>query len=125
MTVELLHNSRIEIITRWLKGEQRDKISAARGLGAGTISAIISEWKAEIGIPNADTLLFQKIGATAEFSPLVKAARGQYVDREELKVSVIRAMGIMRSRLNYMLNSRTQNKLQEAIEELESEILVS
>ncbi|MPZ05845.1 MAG: hypothetical protein GEU26_05400 [Nitrososphaeraceae archaeon] len=69
--------------------------------------------------------LFQKIGATAEFSPLVKAARGQYVDREDLKVSVIRAMGIMHSRLNYMLNSRTQNKLQEAIEELESEILVS
>ncbi|MGI0042835.1 MAG: hypothetical protein ACRD47_03910 [Nitrososphaeraceae archaeon] len=69
--------------------------------------------------------LFQKIGATAEFSPLVKAARGQYVDLEELKVSVIRAMGIMHSRLNHMLNSRTQNKLQEAIEELESEILVS
>jgi hypothetical protein len=69
--------------------------------------------------------LFQKIGATAEFSPLVKAARGQYVDPEELKVSVIRAMGIMHSRLNHMLNSRTQNKLQEAIEELESEILVS
>jgi len=69
--------------------------------------------------------LFQKIGATAEFSPLVKAARGQYVDPEELKVSVIRAMGIMHSRLKYMLNSRTQYKLQEAIEELESEILVS
>jgi uncharacterized alkaline shock family protein YloU len=69
--------------------------------------------------------LFQKIAATAEFSPLVKAARGQYVDPEELKVSVIRAMGIMHSRLKYMLNSRTQNKLQEAIEELESEILVS
>ncbi|MGH9995192.1 MAG: hypothetical protein ACRD4J_08150 [Nitrososphaeraceae archaeon] len=69
--------------------------------------------------------LFQKIGATAEFSPLIKAARGQYVDLEELKVSVIRAMGIMHSRLNCMLNSRTQNKLQEAIEELESEILVS
>jgi hypothetical protein len=31
----------------------------------------------------------------------------------------------MHSRLKYMLNSRTQNKLQEAIEELESEILVS
>ncbi|MGH9979204.1 MAG: hypothetical protein ACRD8Z_25725, partial [Nitrososphaeraceae archaeon] len=69
--------------------------------------------------------LFQKIGATAEFSPLVKAARGHYVDLEGLKVSVIRAMGIMHSRLNHMLNSRTQNKLQEAIEELESEILVS
>lgn len=60
--------------------------------------------------------LFQKIGATAEFSPLVKAARGQYVDLEELKVSVIRAMGIMHSRVNYMPNSRTKNKLQEAIE---------
>jgi hypothetical protein len=46
----------MEIITRWLKGEQRDKIVAAMGLGAGTISAIISERKAEIGIPNADTL---------------------------------------------------------------------
>jgi hypothetical protein len=70
MTVELLHNSRIEIITRWLKGEQRDKISAAMGLGAGTISAIISEWKAEIGIPNADTLRqfsteLRKLGITA------------------------------------------------------------
>ncbi len=68
--------------------------------------------------------LFQKIGATAEFSPLVKAARGQYVDLDELKGSVIRAMGIMCSRLNNMLNGGTRNKLQEAIEGLESEILI-
>ena len=44
LTVELLHDTKMEIITRWLKGEQRDKIAAAMGLGAGTISAIISEW---------------------------------------------------------------------------------
>lgn len=68
--------------------------------------------------------LFQKVGATAEFSPLVKAARGQYVDLDELKGSVIRAMGIMCSRLNNMLNGRTRNKLQEAIDGLESEILI-
>ncbi len=68
--------------------------------------------------------LFQKIGATAEFSPLVKAARGQYVDLDELKGSVIRAMGIMHSRLPNMLNGGTKNKLQEAIEGLESEIIV-
>jgi hypothetical protein len=68
--------------------------------------------------------LFQKIGATAEFSPLVKAARGQYVDLDELKGSVIRAMGIMHSRLTNMLNGGTKNKLQEAIEGLESEIIV-
>ena len=45
-----------EIITRWLKGEQRDKVATAMGLGAGTISAIIADWRAEIGIPTADTL---------------------------------------------------------------------
>ena len=56
LTVDLLRLPKMEIITRWLKGEQRDKIASAMGLGAGTISAIISEWKAEIGIPNANTL---------------------------------------------------------------------
>jgi hypothetical protein len=56
LTVDLLDLPRMEIITRWLKGEQRDKIASAMGLGAGTISAIISEWKAEIEIPNANTL---------------------------------------------------------------------
>ena len=60
----------MEIITRWLKGEQRDKIASAMGLGAGTISAIISEWKAEIGIPNANTLRqfsteLRRLGITA------------------------------------------------------------
>lgn len=36
-------NIRIEVVSRWLKGEQRDKIAAEMGLGAGTISAVISE----------------------------------------------------------------------------------
>ena len=70
LTVDLLHLPRMEIITRWLKGEQRDKIASAMGLGAGTISAIISEWKAEIGIPNANTLRqfsteLRRLGITA------------------------------------------------------------
>jgi hypothetical protein len=68
--------------------------------------------------------LFQKVGATADFSHLVKAARGQYVDLDELKGSVIRVMGIMCSRLNNMLNGITRNKLQEEIDGLESEILI-
>ncbi|MGC2309932.1 MAG: hypothetical protein WA461_16130 [Nitrososphaeraceae archaeon] len=70
LTVDLLHLPKMEIITRWLKGEQRDKIASAMGLGAGTISAIISEWKAEIGIPNANTLRqfsteLRRLGITA------------------------------------------------------------
>ncbi|MGH9977535.1 MAG: hypothetical protein ACRD8Z_17130 [Nitrososphaeraceae archaeon] len=60
--------------------------------------------------------LFQKIGAAAEFSPLIKAGRGQSVDLDELKGSVIRAMGIMHSRLTNMTNGRTRVALQKAIE---------
>ncbi len=69
--------------------------------------------------------LFQKIGAAAEFSPLIKAARGQYVDLDELKGSVIRAMGIMHSRLNNTLNGGTMDTLHKAIENLESDLLVA
>lgn len=69
--------------------------------------------------------LFQKIGAAAEFSPLIKAARGQYVELDELKGSVIRAMGIMHSRLNNTLNGGTKYALHKAIENLESDLLVA
>jgi hypothetical protein len=43
LIVESHHDMKTEIITRWLKGEQRDKVAAAMGLGAGTISAIIAD----------------------------------------------------------------------------------
>ncbi|MGH9977533.1 MAG: hypothetical protein ACRD8Z_17120 [Nitrososphaeraceae archaeon] len=56
MTIELLHHRKLEIISRWLKGEQRDRIAADLGLGAGTVSAMISEWRSQIGIPEADAL---------------------------------------------------------------------
>jgi hypothetical protein len=69
--------------------------------------------------------LFQKIGAAAEFSPLIKAGRGQYVDLDELKGSVIRAMGIMHSKLNNMVNGGTKEALQKAIVSLESDILLT
>jgi hypothetical protein len=69
--------------------------------------------------------LFQKIGAAAEFSPLIKAGRGQYVDLDELKGSVIRAMGIMHSKLNNTVNDRTKDSLQQAIVSLESNILLT
>jgi hypothetical protein len=67
--------------------------------------------------------LFQKIGAAAEFSPLINAGRGQYVDLDELKGSIIRAMGIMHSKLTNMTNGGTKDALQKVIESLESDIL--
>ena len=70
LTQGLPNYTRKEIVTRWLEGEQRDKIAAGMELGAGTISAIVSEWKAEIGIPTADSLRhfsteLRRLGVTA------------------------------------------------------------
>jgi plasmid maintenance system antidote protein VapI len=68
--------------------------------------------------------MFQKIGSAADFSPLINAARGEYVDLNALRPSVIRAMGIMHSRMNSMLNSKTKDLLQKAIDSLESSFLI-
>ena len=70
LTQGLPNYTRKEIVTRWLEGEQRDKIAAGMELGAGTISAIVSEWKAEIGIPTVDSLRhfsteLRRLGVTA------------------------------------------------------------
>lgn len=68
--------------------------------------------------------LFHKIGSYAEFGPLIKAARGQYVDSDELRYPVIRAIDIMNSRLNSTANSVTKNILEQARKRLQSECLI-
>jgi hypothetical protein len=69
--------------------------------------------------------LFHKIGSSAEFEPLIKAARGQYIDPDELKYPVIRAIDIMISRLNSIANNLTKNKLEQARNSLQSECLIA
>jgi hypothetical protein len=34
-----------QIVNQWLSGESRDRIAADNGIGAGTVSNIIDEWK--------------------------------------------------------------------------------
>ena len=34
-----------QVINQWLSGDSRDTIAADNGLGAGTISNIVNEWK--------------------------------------------------------------------------------
>jgi hypothetical protein len=96
----------------------REQSSSVTGQAVKSLQILDTEVRKELD-------LFQKIGATAEFSPLIKAARGQYVDHEELKWSVIRAMGIMHSKLNSTLNGGTKDALQRAIASLESEMIFS
>ncbi len=67
--------------------------------------------------------LFQKIGASAEFSPLIKAARGDNVDMDQLRIAVIRALGIMTSRLDNIQYSVAKNVMEKAINILQSEFV--
>jgi hypothetical protein len=74
---------------------------------------------------NKQLEIFQMIGASAEFSPLIKAARGETVDLYELKTSVIRALGIMSSRLDNIMHRFAKDIIDKAINTLQSESLFS
>ena len=69
--------------------------------------------------------LFEKIGASAEFSPLIKAARGENVNMDELRISIIRALGIMTSRLDNIRYSVAKDIIEKAITILQSEFIFS
>ena len=74
---------------------------------------------------NKQLKIFQMIGASAEFSPLIKAARGEIVNINELKISVIRALGIMTSRLDNIEYRFAKDIIDKAINILQSEWLFS
>ena len=67
--------------------------------------------------------LFHKVGSSAEFVPLIRVPRCQYIDRDELKFAVIRAIDIMITRLNSIVNSDIKNKLEHVRDSLQSECL--
>jgi hypothetical protein len=69
--------------------------------------------------------LYQEIGSPAEFSPLIKAARGEIVDINELKTSVIRVLGIMSSRLDNIRYRSAKEIIDNAINILQLEWLYS
>jgi hypothetical protein len=67
--------------------------------------------------------LYEEIGSPAEFSPLIKAARGEIVDINELRISVIRALGILTSRLDNIMYSVAKEIIDKAINILQSEFI--
>ncbi|HKG41718.1 MAG TPA: hypothetical protein VKA98_06240 [Nitrososphaeraceae archaeon] len=74
---------------------------------------------------NKQLEIFQMIGASAEFSTLIKAARGEIVDINELRISVIRALGIMTSRLDNIEYRFAKDIIDKAINILQSEFFFS
>src|ERR1700756_4548897 len=56
------------VIQKWLNGEQRNKIAVDSGLGAGSVTNIVNEWR--MASPIADTLrdlsvTLRRLGITA------------------------------------------------------------
>ena len=56
MPSRLPDNYKSLVIQEWLNGEQRDKIAVDSGIGAGSVTNIVNEWRATLGFPTADTL---------------------------------------------------------------------
>lgn len=56
MPSRLPANTKSLVIQQWLKGYQRDKISANSGLSAGAVTNIVNEWKQALGFAIADEL---------------------------------------------------------------------
>jgi DNA repair exonuclease SbcCD ATPase subunit len=57
------------VIQQWLLGMQRDVIAHDTGLGAGTVTNTVNEWRRGLGVPTADELRelatsFRKVGIT-------------------------------------------------------------
>jgi hypothetical protein len=57
------------VIQQWLRGIQRDVIALDSGLGAGTVTNTVKEWRRGLGIPTADEFRelatsFRKLGIT-------------------------------------------------------------
>jgi hypothetical protein len=70
MPSRLPENYKSLVIQEWLNGEQRDKIAVDNGLGAGSVTNIVNEWRAALGFPEADELrelavTLRRVGITA------------------------------------------------------------
>ena len=57
------------VIQQWLRGIQRDVIALDSGLGAGTVTNTVKEWRRGLGVPTADEFRelatsFRKLGIT-------------------------------------------------------------
>jgi hypothetical protein len=70
MPSRLSDNDKSLVIQEWLNGEQRDKIAGDNGLGAGSVTNIVNEWRAALGSPTADALrdlavTLRRVGITA------------------------------------------------------------
>ena len=56
MPIAISHETRNQVIRKWLAGESRDKITSDTVLATGTITNIVRDWRHKLGYPIADAL---------------------------------------------------------------------
>ena len=56
MPIAISHETRNQVIRKWLAGESRDKIASDTVLATGTITNIVRDWRHKLGYPIADAL---------------------------------------------------------------------
>jgi len=49
LTQAIPHELRNKVISEYLKGNSRNEIARLLGLGAGTVTSIIQEWRRQVG----------------------------------------------------------------------------
>ena len=45
-----------QVVNQWLSGDSRDRIAADNGIGTGTVSNIIDEWKKGVQDPDYESI---------------------------------------------------------------------
>ena len=70
MPTKLPENLKSIVIQEWLQGTPRNEIAAKNGLGAGSVTNIVNEWRHRLGFALADELrelsvAMKKVGITA------------------------------------------------------------
>jgi hypothetical protein len=75
MPLKIPSEVRVSVIGDWLSGKPRDKIAHDNLVSAGAVSDIVSKWKGDLSVYDADALrelgiMFQKLGITAPQSAI-------------------------------------------------------
>jgi transposase len=56
MPAAINEHTRKQVIHQWVGGDTRNKIAFDNGIGEGTVSSIVNDWKKGLGILNMNQL---------------------------------------------------------------------
>ena len=115
---------KVDVIRKWLQGKSRDQIAKEEGIGAGTVSSIIKEYRqndTEFDLLRQVAVIVRSEGHSIEsFAPLVRIRE---ILRRELLLSPDKTIKIARGQEHEDGDLKTTQKIREEpefVEKLES-----